>query len=137
MTRRPDWRERMGAVFAKWATADYDRVTSNCLLMIHETILEMTGVDKLVEIGTSREEVTTRIGMMRLLAKHGGSAGIVDAALGERIPRLQAKTGDVGMCPGEDEEAFGIVDGHCIVCLAHDGGLVNYPLAKALAVWSV
>ena len=127
----------MREVLAKWAPVEYDRVTANCLLMVHETVLAMTGTDGLQLIGTSREAVTTRSGMLRLLAEHGGSAGILDAVLGERIPLMQARTGDVAMCPGEDEEGFGVVDGHMLVCLAHDGGLMNYPLRKATAVWRV
>jgi len=135
--RHKEWEARLQTVFARWQHAAYDRVTSNCLLMIHEAVLETIGSDRLEAIGTSRDEVTTPKGMLRLLAKHGGSAGIVDAALGDRIPLMQARKGDVAMCPGEDEEAFGVVDGYTIVCLADDGGLTHYPLAKAMAAWRV
>lgn len=137
MIRRPDWQVRLQAVFEHWRGQPYDRVTSNCLLMLHDAILAMCDHDALRAIGTSREAVTTPTGMLRLLAEHGGSAGIVDAALGQRIPLMQARIGDVAMCPGADEDAFGVVDGHTIVCLAHDGGLLQHPLRNATAAWRV
>jgi len=137
MTRRDDWLEALHAALNRWRDVDYDRVTANCLLLIHDAVLAMTGEDRLQALGTSRDAVTTRRGMLALLAQHGGSAGILDAALGARIPLLWAHTGDVAMIPTDDEPAFGIVDGMHVVCLEHSHGLTQLPLARAVAAWKV
>jgi len=137
MVRVEGWLEAMHAAIDRWRDVDYDRVTANCLLLIHDAVLAMTGEDRLLALGVDRATVTTRRGMLELLARLGGSDGILDAALGERIPLLWARTGDVAMIPTDDEPAFGIVDGMHVVCLEHQHGIAQLPLERAVAAWRV
>lgn len=138
MIRRDDWEQQLQSVFLKWADVDYDQVTANCLLMIREGVIAMTGEDRLAALGHTVESVTTERGMRRFLAKYNGTAGALDAALGERIPAMQARRGDVAQVASDAEHGtFGIVDGFTVVCLEHTHGIAHAPLSKVIAAWSV
>lgn len=133
------WESAFDEVLARWRSIPYDITTANCLLMIRDAAIAITGEDPLLEAGMCVDEVTTPIGLARCVARCGGVIGIVDTCLQVRVPPLLARKGDAVMsCQdgGETGPPFGLHDGQHAV-FRSDLGITVRPLSDVVVAWRI
>lgn len=133
------WEPAFDEALARWRAIPYDRTTSNCLLMIRDCAIAMTGEDPLLASGMHVDQVLTPIGLARCVARCGGVIGVVDTCLQVRVPPLLARKGDALMLAYEDESGdrpFGVHDGQHGV-FRSDAGITVRPLSEVAIAWRV
>ena len=141
--RLPGWEDALPALLARWQASTYAMHSSSCLHFAREIIIALIGGEPLESLGVRLAEVTTPLGAARLLHRYGDAAAIITAVLGDPLPPLLARRGDLAAVFEPDAEAgrgdysIGVVDGALIHLTAHDHGLTVRPLSEARHVWRV
>ena len=117
--------QRMAMPFA-WGCND-------CCTFAADGVLAITGHDvALPELRTH----TTDLQAARLLKTHGGVAGIATAALGDPVPVLSARVGDVVLIDAGNGPTLAICNGG--TCMAPGPqGLVHIGMDQAVMCWRV
>lgn len=141
--RLPGWEDALQAVLTRWQASTYAMHSSSCLHFAREIIISLIGGEPLDALGVRLADVTTPLGAARLLHRYGDAAAIITAVLGDPLPPLLARRGDLAAVLEPDAEAgrgdwsIGVVDGVLIHLTAHDHGLTVRPLQEARHVWRV
>jgi hypothetical protein len=129
--RLPDWQQRMEAFIALRMAMPFAWGANDCATFAADCVQAITGHDP-APVGLRKH--TTAKQAYRAMARHGGLAGIAQAALGEPVPALLAGVGDVVLVTAGKREAFAICNGSTALApSAH--GLVSVPLQGARYAW--
>jgi len=141
--RLPEWEAALQTTMQRWQASEYQMHRTSCLHFAREIIMASIGGEPLDALGVSVADVTTPIGAARLLHKFGDAAAIITAVLGDPVPPLLARRGDLAAVFEDDAEAsrgdwsIGVVEGSLIYLTAHDYGLTVRPLTDARHAWRV
>ncbi len=133
--RKADWEHRLTEVVAKAETRPFQWGRHDCCAFAARCVKAQTGDDFFAPF---RGKYRSGAGSIRALREHG--AGTVEAtftaALGDPVPVLRAKRGDIVF----DGEAVGLMwQGHALF-VGQEGdrpGLVRVPLSKLVHAWRV
>lgn len=128
MQRFEDWPTRMHAAINAMRREPFAYGVGDCCQFVARVILAMTGEDLRGKFPSYQSKNDAR----RILAEHGGLAGLVDAAGLRRIDAAFAQRGDVALTVGDH---LAIVDSDGWV--AHGNmGLVRGPMIDVVCVWA-
>lgn len=131
--RHPDWRPRLQAYLASAARKPFAYGIHDCALFAFGAVQAMTGLD----MARGFRGYRTLAGAIKRLRKAGlaDQFALVDRHLRE-IPVAFASVGDLAVVPGDDGDAFGVVQGEYIHVLTR-AGLASVPLLAAKRAYEV
>lgn len=129
--RRENWPTLLQDEVAAASSRAFEWGRHDCLQFAARCVAVITGEDRAARFG----EYTDERGAARLLAAHGGVAGILNAELGESVPPLLARRGDVVLAQIEGRATAGICLGP--VCAFAGDGVVYRPLTSVERAWRV
>lgn len=137
MINRVDgWDVKLAEYVRAKETATFSWGHLDCTLFTAGAVEAMTGVDHAKDF---RGTYLSPVGAYKVLEQHGGVHGLADSILGERVPPLLLKRGDVAAVPsGYSSDALGVVAlcGREIV-LMRETGTARVPLSTAKHGWHV
>lgn len=132
MTRYPNWPERL----ADTIQAAYERPFVygewDCCLFAAHVVYQLTGID----FSETYRGYKSQAGASLMLHQNGGVEGIATRHLGEPIPPLMARRGDVVTAIVDRQESLGICDGPVGIFLTMTG-ITQIPLADCNNAWRV
>jgi hypothetical protein len=132
MKRFPDWQLRLERFARARRGEKFSWGENDCALFAADAVEALTGervAQALRGHQTAREA-------LRTLAAVGGIRGLATRALGEPIPVLQARIGDVVVIPTGKREALAVCNGGTALA-AGVNGIAVVPIQQALAAWRV
>lgn len=130
--RLRDWPERLAALFAARAAAPFTWGRFDCCMFAADAVLAVTGHDPAVDL---RGAYVTEAGAARVLARHGGVAGVAAAYAGLEVPPALAQPGDVGLSHHNPELPALAVWGGSAWHAAAGVGLVVVPAETVERAW--
>lgn len=133
--RKQDWPEIMAAAIAAARGRAFAWGSHDCCLFAADVVRAMTGVDHAAPF---RGRYSTARGAAMALKRYagGGLLAAVTRLLGDPVPGVQARRGDVVYA----ETALGPAIGICIgpaACFAAPAGLACLPLSACLHAWRI
>lgn len=129
--RRENWPKLLQDEVAAASSRPFEWGRHDCLQFAARCVAAITGEDHAARFGEYADER----GAVRLLAQHGGVAGILAAELGDSVPPLLARRGDVVLAQIDGRATAGICLG--AVCAFAGDGVVYRPLATVERAWRV
>lgn len=134
--RLEDWPERLNTYLS--APHKFDWSEHNCALFAADAVMEITGKDYAVAYRGLKNKAL----ILRKLKRAGGLNGVLTSYLGEPVPVLTARRGDVVLMSvflnptGANAEAVGICTGKDVALLTKSG-ITYYPLCEGKLAWRI
>lgn len=125
MTRLYDWQIKMEAFIHERRAQPFVWGSNDCATFAADFVWAITGSDP---APPGLRQHTTAKQAVRALKRHGGLIGIATAALGQPVPILTARIGDVVLCKAGKRDMLAICNGMTALAPSSDG-LVSVPLA--------
>lgn len=132
MTRIREWQSALASVIESRMASPFEWGKNDCCLFAADCVQAITGHDPAVD---ARGEYKDERGAARVLRKLGGLEVVASTRVGEEVPVMMARVGDV---------VLGMVDRECLgICTGATwhapsaAGLVALPMASALKAWRV
>lgn len=132
MNRKHDWQLRLEAFARERARMPFAWGSNDCALFAADAVEAITGERLCEEL---RGHATAKEAM-RVLRAVGGVRGVATRALGEPIPVLMAKVGDVVVIEAGKREALAICNGGTAIATGPNG-MAAVPMVQARAAWRV
>jgi hypothetical protein len=136
LQRLPDWQARFAAFIQARLALPFAWGTNDCATFAADGVLAITGVD--VAPPVLRLHRSAAEALHQLLA-HKGLFAIATAALGEPIPALMARVGDVVLLTVADadgRQCLGLCNGTTAMGPTQRGA-EHVAMSQALAAWQV
>ena len=133
LTRATDWAERLQQAIDAARDCTFEWGRHDCALWAADVVFAQTGVDYAARF---RGRYRSAAGAQRQICKYGGLAVIVTRALGEPVPALQARRGDVVIMSTDQGLSLGIAVDHNAAFVSMQG-LAFYPLDQCVQAWHV
>lgn len=129
--RRPDWEDRMNAVFERYRTRGFGYGTADCCQFSADVVKAMTGRDPMKPF---RGRYRSREGAARALREIGKGTlrATLEAILGAPVPPMCARRGDV-LWDGENLGVCNGLDG----LFVSDSGLVSKRTAGCVCAFRI
>lgn len=133
------WERRLNAAIDKYSRLTHEWGTRDCALFAAECVHALTQKDPALRW---RRTYSDEAGALRIIAEHGGMAGLVEAGLADaglvldRIEKNFAQRGDLCLMEGGGNPALGVCIGAEVVGMSPTG-LARRPLAEAAIVWAI
>lgn len=137
------WERRLNAIVERYGRMPFEWGVRDCAMFVAECVWAVTQKDP---AAAWRRTYADAAGARRLLAAHGGFAGLVEAGLAaigapsERIHPNFGQRGDVCLLADETGGAVAAALGICLgaeVAGKSPAGLERRPLASATIVWAI
>jgi len=132
LTRFPDWQVRFEAFMRERAAMPFAWGRNDCALFAADAVLALTGVD-VVPAGLRGKGARAA---WRIVRDHGGMQALASEVMGDPVPLLTARIGDVMLLALPRRQALGICNGQTVLGPG-PAGVVAMPMAHALACWRV
>ena len=132
--RRPDWLPRMWGALEAAAARPFAFGSHDCVRLTASVLDAMTGSAWSAELD---ELYTGDRGALRVMGEPGRLEELVSARLGEPVPPLLARRGDVVAFDNAGAPAIGICTGERIACAADPAGVEYVKLERARCAWRV
>lgn len=139
MARFEAWERRLNAAIDKYRRLTHQWGVRDCALFAAECVHALTQKDPAARW---RRAYSDEAGALRIIAAHGGMAGLVEAGLADaglvcdRIERNFAQRGDLCLMESEGNPALGVCIGAEVVGMSPEG-LARRPLREAATVWAI
>ena len=131
--RRSDWLEMLLETVQKWKKEPFEWGVNDCCLFAARCVDAMTDSSWVEDLQNHYQDRRTAI---QYIADVGGIEAGTTARLGEPVPRLQARRGDV--CLVETPAGYGLaVSVGGTAYIPGEKGLVGIPLAEVIKAWRV
>jgi hypothetical protein len=132
MRRHYDWQLRLEAFARERLSMPFAWGRNDCATFAADAVQAMTGERLLADLRGYADER----GAARLIGAAGGLRAIACQALGEPVSPCFARPGDVVLLLAQGRETLGICNGPT-VCGPGAEGMLNLPMADAVAAWRV
>lgn len=132
--RYSDWDIRMFEFFKHRRNIPYNPGKNDCALLCADHIMAITGIDLAREwrgMYGSEEEYN------KILEAAGGLDALVTSVLGESVPRLLARRGDILLAKFKNNDSLGVCLGSTIAFLTKEGLDMTYSRRLAIKGWRV
>lgn len=131
--RRPDWLERLQETVEYWKDKPFGWAYNDCCMFAARCVDEMTGSEWVVDLHSCYcDERTAKV----YIEAEGSIEASVTKRLGEPVPRLQARRGDVCLVETPHGPGLGICVG-AVALTPGEEGLVPIPLANVVKAWRI
>lgn len=131
--RKDDWLPRLLAYVEAVRAKPYNAVAHNCALFVAGAIREMRGDDPVSSLGV---RLSSERDVVEVLSARGGVKGLADEYLGQMLPPLRARRGDVVIKDGDGGDTLGLCMGTHALFLGL-GGLQRRALKDCAGCWEV
>lgn len=133
MPKLPDWQERLTRVVSDAHGSCFAWGRLDCCLWAAACVEAQTGVDHADGIRGTYSDVR---GAARIVKAMGGLRGI-GAQLGDAVPSLTARHGDIGLVRASNSKpVLGLCAGP-VWLIVSSGGVLVAPLTSAMMTWRV
>lgn len=122
--------ERFAALIRERTDQGFAHGERDCALFAADCVAALTGIDHAADV---RGAYTTEQGAARLLARHGGLAGVA-GRVGPEIPPLCAAAGDVGLLAQDGREFLAVCVGPHWAAQG-PAGVISVPFGAAVRAW--
>ena len=133
MKRQHDWQLRLADFARERRARPFAWGSNDCFLFAADAVLSVTGLDIAADL---RGSYGNELQAARILRARGGLAALVDSLLGERVPPLMAKVGDIVLLDMGNHPAVGVCNGTSLIGPGA-AGIVAYGMGCAKAAWRV
>jgi hypothetical protein len=131
--RVPDWEAVLSSLVSQRLREPFCWGRHDCSLWAADAVLAITGRDFAEGLRGVYHDARSA---QRILVAAGGLSQIVTAALGEPIPPLFARPGDIGLVEVKQTQVLAVCNGSHWLAVAPDGlGVVD--INKAIQAWKV
>lgn len=118
LTRVRQWQSQLDALLTARAAAPFVWGANDCCLFGADVVLALTDTDPAADLrGTYSTEAEAR----SILLARGGAGGVVTGLLGDPVPRLLARVGDLGLVTHGDIETLAVCIGQQWRAVGQDG----------------
>jgi len=128
-----DWTERLWQTINFWQDKPFEYGVNDCCLFAARCA-DATSGSSWVEDLESRYHDTRSA--LRYLKDSGGIEAATTERLGEPVPRLQARRGDVCLVETPDGRALAVCVGASVV-VPGASGLITKPLREVIKAWRI
>lgn len=132
MPRRADWPQRLDAFIESRRETPFAYGSHDCCQFAAGAVDAQTGRNP-----ASDWHYTNEIGARRLMAKWGGVAGLVTAALGDPVEPACAGRGDIVLADLDDGPTVGVCLGRLCAFPAVGQGVLMLPREVIASAWVV
>jgi hypothetical protein len=108
LTRVRQWQSQLDALLSERASSPFVWGQNDCCIFAADVVAALTGTDPAADL---RGTYSTQEEAHALLAERGGIGGIVTQMLGDPVPRLMARVGDLGLVTHDGTETLAVCIG--------------------------